>query len=198
MQMPSSWFCVFHDHPLPPSASTPAMLRSLSSRLSGSRPWSPERGGSYDILPTNNSDSRQSHRLSSNGNILRRFCTKPIIRLLVVASLCLFTLHFFFGFDYLVAEVRRVSDANDPNRKPPLYTDYYLQELQHPQHNPNLPYPEGGHGRYIWYANHVRGELFVTCSRGLRGSSCGVGSGWGNAMQEHLLNAYLAHESGRA
>ncbi|KAM5539903.1 hypothetical protein V8D89_006406 [Ganoderma adspersum] len=160
------------------------MLRSLSARLAGSRPWIPERGGSYDILPTNNSDSRHSHaldhRLSSNGNLLPRCCTKPIIRLFVAGLLCLFTLHFFFGFDYLAASLNQDLNALDPNRKPSLYTDYYLQELRHPQHNPNLPYPEGGHGQYIWYANHVHG------------------SGWGNAMQEHLLNAYLAHESGRA
>ena len=181
-------------------ASTPPMLRSLSSRLPGSRPWNTEHGGSYDILPTNNPDSRHSHthRVSSHGNPLARCCTKPIIRLVAVVSLCLLTVHFFIGFDYVALESNRDPDANDPDRKPPLYTDYYLQELQHPQHNPNLPYPEGGHGKYIWYANHVHGELSVTCSRGLRGSSCGEGSGWGNAMQEHLLNAYLAHEAGRA
>ena len=138
------------------------MLRSLSSRLAGSRPWIPDRRGSYDILPTSNSDSRHSHALdhrqSSNGNPLPRCCTKPIIRLLVAGSLCLFTLHFFFGFDYLTAAFNQDLSALDPNRKPPLYTDYYLQELQLPQHNPNLPYPEGGHGQYIWYANHVHGE----------------------------------------
>ena len=124
------------------------MLRSLSSRLSDSS----GRGGSYDMLPTSNSESRRGHA-PRGGNPLARFCTKRITRLAVLTSLCLLTVHFFWGVDSVVAWWQ----ANVPNRKPPLYTDYYLQELKHPQHNPELPFPEGEHGLYIWYANHVHG-----------------------------------------
>ena len=43
----------------------------------------------------------------------------------------------------------------DLNRKPPLYEKYHQEELRLPQPNPDLPYPGGRHGKYIWYANHV-------------------------------------------
>ncbi|OCH92994.1 hypothetical protein OBBRIDRAFT_387832 [Obba rivulosa] len=63
---------------------------------------------------------------------------------------------------------------------PPLYQRFHTYELELPQHDPSLSYPEGRTGKYFWPANHVRG------------------SGWGNVMQEHLMNAYLAYRSGRA
>ncbi|CDO70611.1 hypothetical protein BN946_scf184748.g8 [Trametes cinnabarina] len=44
----------------------------------------------------------------------------------------------------------------------------------------SLPLPEGRDGKYLWVANHA--------------SKCG----WGNAMQEVFLNAYLAYRDGRA
>lgn len=43
---------------------------------------------------------------------------------------------------------------------PPLYSKYHEAELAYPQHNPDLPYPEGREGKYIWMANHVHGELY--------------------------------------
>ncbi|KAI0372005.1 hypothetical protein BV20DRAFT_135882 [Pilatotrama ljubarskyi] len=63
---------------------------------------------------------------------------------------------------------------------PPLYSRFHEAELRLPQHNASLPFPEGREGRYLWVANHA--------------SKCG----WGNAMQELFLNAYLAYRSDRA
>ncbi|KAI0360624.1 hypothetical protein OH77DRAFT_704927 [Trametes cingulata] len=63
---------------------------------------------------------------------------------------------------------------------PPLYSRFHEAELALPQHNVSLPFPEGREGRYLWVANHA--------------SKCG----WGNAMQELFLNAYLAYRSNRA
>ncbi|EMD32600.1 hypothetical protein CERSUDRAFT_118643 [Gelatoporia subvermispora B] len=68
----------------------------------------------------------------------------------------------------------------EPQPLPPLYERFHTYELELPQHDPSLPYPEGRLGRYFYPANHVHG------------------SGWGNVMQEHLMNAYLAYRSGRA
>ncbi|KAI0789484.1 hypothetical protein C8Q75DRAFT_765893 [Abortiporus biennis] len=68
-------------------------------------------------------------------------------------------------------------EVYDPD-KPPLYGDYHQRELALPQHNADLPYPEGRQGKYVWFANRVNGV------------------GWGNALQEFLLNSYLAHEAG--
>lgn len=44
-----------------------------------------------------------------------------------------------------------------------------------PQHEITLSYPQGREGRYLWIANHV------------------VAIGWGNAMQEAMMNAHLAY-----
>ncbi|KAJ7692998.1 hypothetical protein B0H17DRAFT_1159545 [Mycena rosella] len=57
---------------------------------------------------------------------------------------------------------------------------YRERERLLPQHNLSLPYPEGGHAKFLWVANH------------------GSGFGWGNYMQEMVLNAYLAYAARRA
>ncbi|KAG9128086.1 hypothetical protein FRC07_004980 [Ceratobasidium sp. 392] len=49
-----------------------------------------------------------------------------------------------------------------------------------PQHNPDLPPPAGRNGRYIRFRNQLYGH------------------GWGNILQEILLDTHLAHESGRS
>ncbi|KAF9651931.1 hypothetical protein BDM02DRAFT_3110067 [Thelephora ganbajun] len=65
-------------------------------------------------------------------------------------------------------------------RLPPLYPEYRLRELALPQHNLDLPYPEGRNGKYLWISEHVQA------------------AGWGNALQEHFVNALLAYHSRRA
>jgi len=47
-------------------------------------------------------------------------------------------------------------------RLPPLYSGYRLRELALPQHNPDLPYPEGKNGKYFWISEHVRGMFHHT------------------------------------
>ncbi|KAH9012602.1 hypothetical protein EDB83DRAFT_2233677 [Lactarius deliciosus] len=63
--------------------------------------------------------------------------------------------------------------------KPPRFYQWHKREKQLPQHNPDLPYPQGREGRYIRFSN----QLF--------------GLGWGNSMQELLFNAHLAYLSNR-
>ncbi|THH18168.1 hypothetical protein EW146_g2770 [Bondarzewia mesenterica] len=69
---------------------------------------------------------------------------------------------------------------------PPNYYDWYEREKQLPQHDVSLPYPQGREGKYLWIANHI---VAVACA--------GAGLGWGNAMQEAMLNAHLAYMSRR-
>lgn len=66
------------------------------------------------------------------------------------------------------------------NTKPPLYERYTAYEKALPQHNESLPFPEGSHTKFIFFANHA------------------WGGGWGNVMQEMIMSAHLAYSSGRA
>ncbi|KAJ8472331.1 hypothetical protein ONZ51_g8588 [Trametes cubensis] len=138
------------------------MLRSLSQRMPKSR-----RSSSYD-LPSNFYDKHSLRPWWS------RFLTKRILRVSVFALLCFFAVRIFTGLSSWQ------DHSQDHDGKPPLYEQYHKRELELPQHNPDLPYPEGKNGQYIWMANHVHA------------------SGWGNVMQEHLLNAHLAYMSNRA
>ncbi|TCD70094.1 hypothetical protein EIP91_004823, partial [Steccherinum ochraceum] len=63
---------------------------------------------------------------------------------------------------------------------PPLYEEYTRAERALPQHNPDLPLPEGRSGKYIAMENIV------------------VMAGWGNALQELLLDAHVAYRSKRS
>ncbi|OJT04561.1 hypothetical protein TRAPUB_4831 [Trametes pubescens] len=62
---------------------------------------------------------------------------------------------------------------------PPLYESYHEAELRLPQHQWEQSRPREDE-KFLYVAGHSR-----TC-------------GWGNAMQELLLNAYMAYKSGRS
>ncbi|KAI9066483.1 hypothetical protein FKP32DRAFT_1565787 [Trametes sanguinea] len=62
---------------------------------------------------------------------------------------------------------------------PPTYSQYHKTELRLPQHHWDRVSP-AAEERFFFVAGHVRGL------------------GWGNALQEHLLNAHLAYVSGRS
>ncbi|TBU29051.1 hypothetical protein BD311DRAFT_837218 [Dichomitus squalens] len=64
-------------------------------------------------------------------------------------------------------------------RLPPLYSQYHQNELRLPQHHWHATSHED-EPKFFFVPGHSRG------------------SGWGNIMQEILLNAYLAHKSNRA
>ncbi|KAJ7765284.1 hypothetical protein B0H16DRAFT_1661582 [Mycena metata] len=87
------------------------------------------------------------------------------------------------------AQVSRFSESetyanhlfqDPPPRPPPLYEEYRERERHLPQHNLSLPYPDGSHAKFLWAANH------------------GSNFGWGNYMQEMVLNAYLAYAAQRS
>jgi len=95
-----------------------------------------------------------------------------------IAVLALLILAFWVvhntGMAYTVQRAKEIMKLS-----PPMFSRYHWKELQLPQHNPDLPYPEGRTGKYIWIANHVDGL------------------GWGNAMQELMIDSYVAYRTGR-
>ncbi|ESK93147.1 ATP:ADP antiporter [Moniliophthora roreri MCA 2997] len=76
-----------------------------------------------------------------------------------------------------------VLPAQDPlgdGSLPPLYEQYHEYERNLPQHDMELPAPDGKSARFIFSANHA------------------WGSGWGNTLQEMIMNAHLAYATKRA
>ncbi|CAK5269822.1 unnamed protein product [Mycena citricolor] len=63
---------------------------------------------------------------------------------------------------------------------PPTYASLRKWEDNLPQHDLDLPYPEGKSGRYVKFSNEMK---LV---------------GWNNCLNERLMNAHLAYISGRA
>ncbi|KAI0034831.1 hypothetical protein K488DRAFT_44633 [Vararia minispora EC-137] len=60
-------------------------------------------------------------------------------------------------------------------KRPPDFKAWHDAELALPQNNASLPPPQGRQGRYVRFSNHYTHE------------------GWGNVMQELLMNAHLAY-----
>ncbi|TFK60507.1 hypothetical protein BDN72DRAFT_779325 [Pluteus cervinus] len=63
---------------------------------------------------------------------------------------------------------------------PPTYEKIQEFERNLPQHNLDLPYPEGKTGRYVKFSNQIK---YL---------------GWNNVFNEILMNTYLAYKSKRA
>ncbi|CAA7269522.1 unnamed protein product [Cyclocybe aegerita] len=64
--------------------------------------------------------------------------------------------------------------------QPPTYEKLRKWEANLPQHNLDLPFPEGRTGRYVYFSNEL------------------VKIGWNNKLSELLMNSYLAYKSNRA
>lgn len=79
---------------------------------------------------------------------------------------------------------------------PPLYSAFHEYELRLPQHSLNVSFPEGQERAYLWIENHEHGELIFPLTHSMLTLLPGVG--WGNVMQQLLLNSYLAYRAGRA
>ncbi|KAJ7166373.1 hypothetical protein C8R43DRAFT_877989 [Mycena crocata] len=63
---------------------------------------------------------------------------------------------------------------------PPTYETLRKWEADLPQHDLDLPFPEGRTGRYVKFSNQAKGL------------------GWNNCLNEELMNAHLAYMSKRA
>ncbi|KAG1817145.1 uncharacterized protein BJ212DRAFT_1351237 [Suillus subaureus] len=122
-------------------------------------------------LPLSNSDTRS---LPSRFSLTRR-CTRLLTGLILV---CLFL--FFSSIKATGPSRAQEQSLAEQHSLPPLYEEYHDYERHLPQHNLSLPFPEGRDAKFFWAANHV------------------TSSGWGNAMQELVMNAVLAHATRRA
>ena len=79
---------------------------------------------------------------------------------------------------------------------PPLYENYHHKELSLPQHHWDQRRPSKDE-KFLFVAGHSRG-MYVLFSNGDAFLIIHPGCGWGNAMQELLLNAYMAYKAGRS
>ena len=80
--------------------------------------------------------------------------------------------------------------------KPPLFGEYHRAEMTFPQHHVADPFANGR--KFLWVENHVSGiSLRGTCRVSLL-TLCRVGLGWGNYVQDLLMNAQLAYDTGRS
>lgn len=84
-------------------------------------------------------------------------------------------------------------------RSPPLYETYHRDAIQLSQQNYDMT-DNPSSSKYIWIANQCSGQLDIfsiildTLTDFPSLSATGVG--WGNFLQEYLLDAYIAHEAG--
>jgi hypothetical protein len=98
-----------------------------------SRPGSP-------ILPTKNQSP-----ICSTGSV---GFPKRYTRMGVLALIAFSAFLFFYGFEKTETIINNM-------RHPPLYERYHEYEDNLPQHNPDLPYPEGRDAKFFWASNHV-------------------------------------------
>ncbi|KAH9958137.1 hypothetical protein BC827DRAFT_617814 [Russula dissimulans] len=120
-------------------------------------------------------------------NVASPFRARPIrsrrLRATFLGILSICTLAFLFNFyshpndphDPLLFLADLPKPEDGPN--PPRFYEWHDREKKLPQHNPDLPFPQGREGRYIRFANQ--------------------GFGWGNIMQQIIFNAHLAYHSKR-
>lgn len=64
-------------------------------------------------------------------------------------------LHFLVGYGQ--RDLRRaLPSVFGEIDEPPTYKQLRQWEMDLPQHNLDLPFPEGGHGKYVYFRNQVR------------------------------------------
>lgn len=75
---------------------------------------------------------------------------KRYARTCVLVTIFLVAVVFFYG-----PGIEGIATLFGYHRRPPLYGKYHEYEDQLPQHNLELPYPEGRDAKYFWVSNHV-------------------------------------------
>ncbi|KAJ7069185.1 hypothetical protein C8F01DRAFT_1245395 [Mycena amicta] len=164
---------------------------------SGSSPAT--RPEDYELLPTTDSNSSEeqvetSARKQGSGTGHRRW--RGVVLVALPWAVVLLLLVFSSPFGGSTQPIPLPIDPPQPSstlaptdcppppppppRTPPLYEGYHAYERTLPQHDLSAAYPDGRDTKFLWIANH------------------GFYFGWGNYMQEMVLNAYLAYASQRA
>jgi hypothetical protein len=141
-------------------------------------------------------EKRHSSPLRSRLFLPRRFRTTFLALVILVTIPLIFRINHLSSFNQDNLDlVVLLKDLPKPERNPnpPRFYEWHDREKQLPQHNPDLPYPQGREGHYIRFSNHVWGAFrsLPALATILIGSCKGLGLG--NVMQELLLNAHLAY-----
>jgi hypothetical protein len=80
----------------------------------------------------------------------------------------------------------------------PYYEKHRNHEDNLPHYNIDAPYPNGQHAKYISFGSHQRGAYILYSTSSLRLTFTCEGVGWGNVVQEMILNAFLAYSAKRS
>ena len=109
------------------------------------------------------------------------------------ALVCIITL-VVYGIIRVKEQIRRALRWLDP---PPLYGEYHVAELALPQHDPNTAFVQGQ--KYLWVNNHVSGRCYSSSGHAhLLLMMIFAALGWGNYLEDLIMNAQIAYSSGRA
>ncbi|KAH9936916.1 hypothetical protein B0H21DRAFT_698938 [Amylocystis lapponica] len=135
--------------------------------------------GTYGAQPSGAAGSADLHGLFGNQAVFRIGARRHVkLAILIAFTLNVAAVLWFVGpARDVVADIRvLVGNAE----RPPLFESYHENEVLLPQHNPDLPFPEGRDGKYLYWPDHI------------------FEVGWNNVMQELMLNALVAYASNRS
>lgn len=121
-------------------------------------------------LPVHRSSSVSPRRPSSHALPLRQWVTARSVIWGTVALAAVLLLWTVAGDGWQTVQ--------NVTSKPPLYERYHYAELALPQHSVPDPFANGT--KYLWVNNHVSGL------------------GWGNFLEDLIMNAQVAYSSGRS
>ena len=117
-------------------------------------------------LPLPSPADAHPHRSLGSAWCSRRFTKRSLV---VLAVLLVCTYLRFWSVDTTPSDLRGLV-ADDA--LPPLYGEWHKEELELPQHDPELPPPEGREGKYINIANHIYGLSLVYSITSLPADIC--------------------------
>ena len=131
---------------------------SFQTILNRLTPSSNTYASDYHLLPTQNTQTPSKHEPSpcwSRVNIPRRYA-----RVVIALGVGFLVYLFFFArqieqdWSNYPQEAWATLDGN-----PPTYNQYLEYERHLPAHNLDLPYPDGKHAKYIYFASHQWGAF---------------------------------------
>lgn len=159
------------------------------------------------ILPMNLQDDSR-YTVKERASLCIRFVARRFLVFIILAGFLFFTLlRMFYPREVIVetlipgqGQVRQ-SSRWPGKRLPPLYSQYHQYELDLPQHHWDSTSHES-EPKYLFVSGHTWGAIYIYsllyATILIFISIYCTGLGWGNVMQEILLNAYLSYKSERA
>jgi hypothetical protein len=95
-------------------------------------------------------------------HILPRRSRCPFFGLLIFATIAFFFHHNYFVTTPIPEDLLVFLNGlprPEGGSRPPRFYEWHDREKSLPQHDPNLPYPQGREGRYIRFSNQVAGTF---------------------------------------